>query len=237
MSSLIDHTLKRIAQERIQPIPQWAVWLANFCYWVGSFVLVVLSALATMVSIHVILEIDWDAYIAAGFSLPRMILSGVPLFSLTLFALFLWLSILLLHATKRGYRYPISILAGLFFAISVLSGYFFESSPFDEPVERAMSAAFPHSEKFPNLLPSADRQWSQPERGLLGGVIWSSSSSSMQIKDRGGKIWQVWYSQAIISTRVTFEEGEAVKVIGKKRGEKSFEAEEIRIWEEESLSE
>lgn len=237
MSTLTDQTLKRITEGQIRPIPRFLVQFANLSYWVGSFALVVLSALATAISTHVILEIDWDAYVAAGFSLSQMIFSGVPLFTLILFAFFLWLSVYFLHATKRGYRYPLFILAGMFFLVSVLAGYFFEQSAFDRPVEQFLSAALPRLEKFPDLIPSVERQWDQPERGLLGGTIQSSAASGMEIKDIQEKNWYVDYSEAHISPAVTFEEGEAVKVIGKKRGDYDFKAAEVRVWKKESVSE
>ena len=231
MSSLTEKTLAIIAKEQIQPIPLWKSQGRNIAYWFGTIHLVAFSALAAALSFHALFEIDWDAYAKADFSFLQILLSGVPLFSAALLALFLLGSIGFLHQTRRGYRYPALMLTGIFLVTSGVFGYFIEGSPLDEPAERFFLFAVPHAEKIQaSLLPSAERQWSQPERGLLGGAVLSSNATDLQLLDSSENLWTVNYADATIGEAVGLEPYEDVKIIGDQEGEYSFKATEIREW-------
>ncbi|MBP9698267.1 MAG: hypothetical protein KBD65_03690 [Candidatus Moranbacteria bacterium] len=231
MSSLTEKTLAIIAKEQIQPIPLWKSQGRNIAYWFGTILLVAFSALAAALSFHALFEIDWDAYAKADFSFLQILLSGVPLFSAALLALFLLGSIAFLHQTRRGYRYPVLMLTGVFLVTSSVFGYFIEGSPLDEPAEKFFLFAVPHAEKIQaSLLPSAERQWSQPERGLLGGAVLSSNATDLQLLDSSENLWTVNYADATISEAVGLEPYEDVKIIGDQEGEYSFKATEIREW-------
>lgn len=232
MSFLTEKTLAVIAKEHIQPIPLWRSQWKNIAYWIGTILLVTFSALAAALSIHALFEIDWDAYEKAHFSFLQILLSGAPLFSTTLLIIFLLGSVAFLHRTRRGYRYPASMLIGFFLLGSGTLGYFIEGSPIDEPAERFFLFAVPHAEEIQaSLLPSAERQWSQPERGLLGGAVLSSDETDLRLLDTSKNLWTVDYSDAALDEKVYLEPYEDVKIIGDQEGERQFKATEIRKWE------
>jgi hypothetical protein len=232
MSFLSEKTLAVIAKEQIRPIPLWRSRGKNAAYWFGTISLVMFSALAAALSFHAFFEIDWDAYAKADFSFVQMLLSGVPLFSIGLLVLFLLGSVLLLHRTRRGYRYSIPMLGMIFFCTSGVLGYFVEGSPLDEPAEQFLLYALPHTEEIrASLLPSAERQWSQPERGLLGGAVLSSDETDLRLLDTSKNLWIVNYSDAALGETVGLEPYEDVKIIGNQEGEYQFKATEIREWE------
>lgn len=231
MSALIQKTLAEIAQKQIQPVPAWPSRAKNALYWIGTLVLLVFGALAIELSLHAIFEIDWEVYSKADFSLLQIILSGVPIFSLGLLGLFLWVSTLLIRQTRRGYRYPVSALFGIFLVFNIVFGFLIEQSPLDEPSERLLLGLIPHSEKHNTVLvPSASRQWSHPERGLLGGTILSSDSTTLLLRDSTERLWTVDYRDADVQTGVILRPNQEVKVIGEKEGEKTFRAAEVRAW-------
>ncbi len=76
MTPLIEKTLQSITEKHIQPIPLWKKRLKNGMYWAASFLLILLAVFATAVSLHVIFEIDWQAYGKAQFTLAEKIASG-----------------------------------------------------------------------------------------------------------------------------------------------------------------
>lgn len=232
MSVLTQKTLQAITAKHIRPISPWVSRLKNGLFWSGALLLVSFSAVATAVSWHVIFEIDWRAYQDAHFSWLEICLSGVPLFSLLLLVVFILVSIVLLYQTRRGYRYPMLLLTGVFLASSLACGYFLEESPFDQSAERLLLRAFPYPEGIQaTLVPTAERQWSQPERGLLGGVVQSSDVTGMTLLDASQKLWTVNYSQAV-DTEVKFAPQEQVKVIGNQDGVDTFQATQVRVWEQ-----
>jgi len=232
MSELTKKTLQAITERKIRPVPLWVEWLKNSAYWGGGIFLVALSALTMGISWHALFEIDWAAYLKVGFSWGEILFSGVPLFSLAIFIFFLWGSIFLLHHTRRGYRYSMPLLTALFLTLSVASGYFLEGSPLDEPTERFLLAAFPQTKN--NLIPSAKQQWSQPERGLLGGTVLSSDATDLQLLDSSQKLWTVDYSEAHFSPNTQPDSYEDVKVIGTQEKEDRFRAKEITSWKKTS---
>lgn len=237
MSRLTQQTLEMIAEKRIRPISAWVSRLRNGLYWGGVAVLIVLSVITTAVSWHAIFEIDWLAYFRAHFSWLEILISGVPLFSLFLLGIFLWAGSLLLQQTRRGYRYPLYFLTGVFLMGSLACGYFLEGSPLDEPTERFFLRALPHSETLSaTLIPSAERQWSQPERGLLGGAVLSSGTTDMTLLDTSQKLWTVDYSQATLDESVSLDPYEQVKMIGNQDGEDTFQATEIKKWDQPESS-
>lgn len=235
MSALIEKTLAEIARKRIEPVPAWRSRTTNAFYWIGTLLLLILGALAIELSLHAIFEIDWEAYSKADFSLIQTVLSGVPLLSLVLLGVFLWVGTFLIRQTRRGYRYPISTLLGIFFVFNVAIGFLIEESPLDEPSERFLLGLIPHDEETnTSLLPSASRQWSQPERGLLGGTILSSDSTTLLLRDSTERLWTVDYRDADVQTGVIVQPNQEVKVIGEKEDEKKFRAAEVRAWKKTS---
>ena len=232
MSALTQKTLQEITEKNIQPISRWKINARNGIYWSGALLLVVFSALATAVSFHAIFEIDWEAYQKAHFSWIEMLLSGVPIFSLLLLASFLWGSVFFLQHTRRGYRYPMGVLFGVFFFSSVSLGYFIEESPLNDPAERFLLQSLPHIQQLPvSLFPTTKQQWSQPAKGLLGGVVVQSDEKSIELLDSTQKIWTVEYSEAEVSDDTKLQIDDEVKVIGSQSDEDTFHATEIKKWE------
>lgn len=238
MSALIQKTLAEIAQKQIQPVPAWQSRAKNILYWVGTLVLLVFGALAIELSLHAIFEIDWEAYSKADFSWLQIILSGVPIFSLVLLGLFLWATTLLIRQTRRGHRYPVSLLLGIFLLFNVVLGFGIEESPLDEPSERFLLGLIPHTEKNKTVLvPSASRQWSQPERGLLGGTVLSSNEASLLLRDSTQQLWMIDYTNATVQAGVLLEPDQEVKVIGEQNGDRTFRATEVRAWKKTPVKE
>lgn len=193
--------------------------------------LALLSALAIAVSFHAVSEIDWDAYAKADFSWLQIVLSGVPLFSTVLIVLFFWITIYFFQQTRHGYRYPMVFLVGIFFSTSVVFGYFIEVSPLDEPTERFLLYALPQKDTLPTkLLPSAARQWSQPEKGLLGGTVLSSNATNFTLIDASEKLWTIEYTADTLASDARLEPYEDIKIIGNQEDDTTFKASEIRDW-------
>jgi len=232
MSELTEKTLRTITERKIHPVPAWKRQSKNIAYWIGTIILVLCSAFATALVFHASFEIDWGAYLQAHFLWYEILFSGVPFFSLSFVVFFLVGSIMLLQKTRRGYRYPTGSLFMLFILSSGAMGYFIESSPLDEPLENFLLSNLPRTEELQSgLLPSAEGQWSQPEKGLLGGSVMSISDKDIQLLDSKKEVWTVDYSDSTFAPGVDLETTDDIKVIGKEEENNVFRAEEIRRWE------
>ena len=233
MSDLIQKTLAQISTKHIQPLPRWYDQAKNGAYWLGAFVLVLLAVFATTVILHALFEIDWDAYSKAHFTWSEILLSGVPLFVLLSLFVLLMGGIVFLHLTRRGYRYSLFMLFGLFFLVSSTLGYFIEALPLDKQVDRFLLQPVLQAERWrPGLLPSATRQWSQPEKGLLGGTVETVSGETLQLRDATDEIWTVDTKASSFTSDVRLAPNEDVKIIGAETAARTFRADEIRGWKE-----
>jgi hypothetical protein len=232
MSELTQKTLRAITERHIEPVPRWRTTVMRSLIWFGMTFLVLLSALLTALTLHAVFEIDWDAYTKADFTLVQIILSGVPLFSIFLLAVFLWGSTLLVRQIGRVYRYRLSTLVLIFLAANATFGFLVEASPLDQPAERFLLALIPHGEELQaSLIPSAKRQWSQPERGLLSGAVLSSSATEIELRDSDARQWTIEYTPEQLDSDVRLEVDDEIKVIGTQQGKNAFRAEEVRSWE------
>jgi hypothetical protein len=229
MSEISDKTLRVIAERGIHPQSAWNARIRNATYWTGTFLLAVLLAIAFI--FHALFEIDWSAYTRANFSWIDILISGVPFLSLFLLGAFLFASIDLWRRTHRGYRWSTVSILVLLVCSSGSAGYLVENSALDEPVEAFLLRSFPHSEQFENgLRPSAERQWAQPEKGLLGGTVMNSDTRRILLLDSRNTLWTVDYSSTVIAADVTLQPDEAIKIIGQQTGVRTFQANEIHDW-------
>lgn len=232
MSQLVQKTLGEISTKHIKPLPRWHAQGKNGVFWIGSSLLAVSAAFATTLCFHVLFEIDWDVYGRRHFSWWEVLFSGVPVFALGAILLFLLGGIFLWHQTKHGYRYPLVLMFAILFGVSSVTGYLIEVLPFDSQVDRFLLQPVRHVEKWrPGLLPSAVRQWSQPEKGLLGGTIVTVWPGTFDLRDAQNALWVVDSSSAILMSGVHLDPKMGVKVIGTETAPRKFRAEEIRNWE------
>lgn len=71
-----------------------------------------------------------------------------------------------------------------------------------------------------------------PEERRLAGRIEQVRNGTIQLTDFNGKSWRIVYDgSTFIPPVVLLEIGEQVKLLGEKREEDRFHAEEIRPWE------
>ena len=238
MSTLIEKTLEKIREEKIRPEARWKGTISNIVFWIISVSASILAGLMAALAVHIFVEIDWDAYQKAQFSWYDTLLSGVPLLWLLFLIFFLGGALLFFQRTKRGYRHSWVPILGCFLFVSAVGGYLIEDSPVDEPLEHFFMRSFPHSEGLSDeLFPGENRQWSDPERGLLGGEITQTHEQEIQLEDLNGKTWEIEYEETSVSKDVELSSGKSIKVIGEQEDEDTFTAEEIREWKNVTVRE
>ncbi|MEP7162425.1 MAG: hypothetical protein ABI747_01535, partial [Candidatus Moraniibacteriota bacterium] len=185
MTSLRDNVIQKIRQERIEPVSSWRFRFFRGLGWVGLLVSVILASLFTAFAFHVISEIDWEAYSHVNISWYQGALMSLPFLWLILLAAFVILATFLGERTRHGYRYPVWGFLAVFFALTAGTGIALESSPLDEPVENFFIGALSKHDRWGKFIPSAERQWAQPENGLLGGEVLTvdSKNETLELED------------------------------------------------------
>src|SRR6185369_3680747 len=174
---------------------------------------------------------DWEAFLHVGVSRYQAILVSLPFLWFGPISLFLFFSILFGRQTRHGYRYTYGILFLLFLFVSASLGATLEKSRFDEPAERFFFGALPKSDVWrQTILPSAEKEWTQPENGLLGGNVTAvdQAESTFDMEDLKQKEWKVNFQNADIDRSVDLKPKTQVNIIGNQKDEDHFQATIIR---------
>lgn len=226
MNMLRDQVLEKIKREEIRPVASGYFVLRRWIGWGLVVALLVFSTLATAFAVHIVLEIDWEAFRHTEVSGVRAVLMSIPFLWLLLTIGFLLVASVIMRKTGRGYRYPLGILLLVFPLISTATGFSIEHSRFDEPIEKFFLGDLSQPEPWQRLLPSAEQQWAQPENGLLGGAVIEvdAEQETLMLEDREKKEWEVDFREAAIESNIDLQPNTQVNMIGTETGPSEFEA-------------
>jgi hypothetical protein len=72
--------------------------------------------------------------------------------------------------------------------------------------------------------------WNQPDAGRLAGEILRIEGDALQLRDFDGNIWTISYVNANVAPMVIMDQGERIKVLGRREEDLRFLAEDIRPW-------
>jgi hypothetical protein len=229
MKDLSRETVKKINEGHIRPKAKWKFSVENSLVWVALALLVMLGAAAFSLAYYFLSQLDWDVLGYMSQAQLKMSLGLMPYFWFLLLACFLILAFILFRHTKEGYRFGglavVSLMALLLLAGGLAAHYFRA----DEDINDLFTRKVPGYQLVAN---NKERQWSQPEAGLLGGEITQIQDNGFRLRDFQGEGWQINYDQnTLVKPSVQLQPEEKIKVIGEKTEDKKFHAREIRPWE------
>ena len=227
MKDLSQETIKKIKEKNIHPTTKWKFLVENFFIWISLAFLIIFGAVSLALAYYFLIQLDWD--VLRFMHRTSLFFWLVPHIWLLLLVLFFILAFILFRRTKKGYRLEGIIVSSLIFLLFLLVGsaaHYFQA---DENINNIFSKRVPGYQLLTN---NKERQWSQPEAGLLGGEITKVKEKNLNLKDFQGKDWQINYDQnTSIRPSVNLQPNEKIKVIGEKKNDKEFQADEIRPWE------
>lgn len=229
MKNLIVDTIEKIKEKNIRPEPRWKHLAKKYSTWLSFFAVVLFGAAAFSAAYFLVSELDWNLHAAVHRYSFFYYLSLIPYIWIIPFAILVFFAFLGLRKTENGYKYNflkiILLVLGLLIALGVAMAF----SGFGGKMNMAMTRGFPG---YGKLVVTKEAQWSQPEKGLLAGVIDSVSKNSIGLRDLAGKEWQVAYDEnTLVRSAARLESGEMIKTIGQETGRQTFKASEIRPWQ------
>jgi hypothetical protein len=232
MEKLCDKVLCKIKEEKIEPKPRWFFLARDYCIWSAFLFSVIVGSLAFCVVLAVSINNDWDIYGHLGRTFFQHLIFSLPYLWIILLALFLWLAYFNYKHTRKGYRYHAYTIFGLSIVSSIVLGSIFSASGMGTRIDRFLDQSIPNF-KAVNCCQTHEKDWDQPEKGLLGGRIKDVvSQNDFQLEDFNGAIWLVQESAGtVVFEPLRVSVGEEVKIIGREQQENVFWAEEIRPWE------
>ena len=221
-----EKALEIIKQKKISPRSKWQCLLFSRMAWGLSFVFVVIGSLAFSVVIYMEKNNDWDMHSHLGDSLPLFIIVTLPYFWIALLIVLVYLAFFSSKFTEKGYRYKLVTLLSLGLLASVVLGIIFHSVGFGRNIDTYLEDKVP---VYHYMSINKAKMWTQPEKGLLAGLIISVNENRLTIKDYTNNLWNIELAEdVIIKGRIKIELGLKINIIGEKQDDNNFLAKEIR---------
>jgi hypothetical protein len=212
-AALADRVISRIKGEGIRPRPRWEFFVKNVAFWALGAFAVALGALAFSAGLFEVENAGWRFYAATHGSLFMFALEAMPFLWLLALALFILLGYANIRRTKRGYRYPLALIAFGAVLTSVALGTGLYAAGFGAELEEALGD---HPPFYRPILVEQRAWWDAPGKGLLGGSVVSmaTDTATFVLKDFSGKTWTV-SSAGLPRDNVAFiARGGVVRVVG-----------------------
>lgn len=218
--------IDKIKQNSLEPTPRWHFLLKEWLVWLVGGLSLLVGAAAVSVMIYLSKNNDLFIYDQVGRSFGGWLLLSLPYFWIVFLALFVWILFYNIKHTKRGYRYPLFLIALFAILASVLLGGLFSLVGLGEKVDDVLGRQAPFYDLVFN--PHIDI-WSHPEEGRLSGLVISRvDKSHFALIDREKGEWQVVYVGEDDDDKDNMiVVGQPVRAIGKVVGERSFSAQTI----------
>lgn len=234
MSKLTEAILKKIKKEGIAPKSRFYFIVIRVLIWASLIFTVILGGMAFSVTLSHILGTDW-AFVGRfdkGSSKPFIFMLPYLWFLFICFTLYG--SHVLFKNTKTGYRIkPAYVIATSVF-LSFVLGLILYFVHFDRPFEKRIERHFP---PYAGLQDFGHRMFVDPEKGFLGGRINEfKPKERMKITDFKNTEWMVNINNAVLPFSCMPEFGMRVGIIGKKTGDKTFQAIEVRPFRKRPFS-
>ncbi|HMN19235.1 MAG TPA: hypothetical protein PKA31_01400 [Candidatus Moranbacteria bacterium] len=229
MNRSLNKALSRIKKEHLSPIARGEIVFRRSLRWVLAALALFLGALSLAAALQLSWEMDWDGR-ALAMAGAGGFLKMIPYFWILVLATLFALLLGGVRRTENGYRLGRGALWGAALLSLGAVGLVWAALDGGRAAHQAMLRSFP---AYGDIAYTKEKQWSQPEKGLLAGTIKQvRSRRAIVVDDLGGKRWEVGISEnTLLRPMVKLEQGEKVKMIGAVSGENSFGASEIRPWE------
>ena len=229
MKDLSQKTIAKIKEEHIKPTSKWLFRVEDFSVWLFLGLTVLIGAMAFSLLYYFAKQLDWDVINISSHLSFRILTRIIPSFWILLTLFLLIFSCIIYRHTKKGYRlgvFPIALGAiVLFLIIGFFSHWLKADKKIDGFLQKNVSV-------YTLVANNKEKEWSQPELGLLGGKIIQTEDSGFSLEDFGGEDWQITTTpETVIKPSVNLSPKETVKVVGSKKDNQTFQAKEIRPWQ------
>jgi len=219
--------LEKIRQEHIQPQARWKLNWKNYIFWVIFVGMILLG----IIFFSFLLMDFFDL----GFILFRLGSWGKFIHIFFISAPYLWIGLFIgtfiiglaaFRSTKRGYRYNVLFVTGMLVLIIAAVGFLLHIGKMNSRMEHAFERGMPPG--FQKDFFAREKRFSNPEDGVLAGIIQNTDADNFQVLTRDEQVWQVLVSSDT-KIKKDLKVGAGVIILGEKIGDKRFEAKNIRL--------
>jgi len=229
MKNTSEEVFKKLKEENIKPRPYWHFVMKNYFIWMLFVISIILGSLAFSMILFMIRQLDWDIYRYLGESFLKTFFISLPYLWVLFLLLFIGVAYYNFLHTKRGYRFRFISIFLISLTLSALFGTGLYYNGFSENIENVFFEKIPYYSK---MVYTCEKQWMQPRKGLLAGIIKEIelSKNSIKLMDLNDQLWQIDTSKTIWRGKLQPLNGLQIKLIGKMMDNTHFQAFEIRPW-------
>lgn len=217
--------LGKIKDKHKPPKARWKFLLKEYTIWGLGVVSVMVGALAISVMIYLVANDDWQIYHKVSRNIWHFIILSLPYFWLVLLAIFVAASFYYIKHTRKGYRYSVLMVVAFSIISSIVTGSIFYFFGLGQAIDDVLGQRAPFYERFFNPRMGF---WSDAENGRLTGLVLSVTGRRILIlADPARAEWNVDISKAESKFGAMPEAGKPIRLLGRKTGERQFEAKDI----------
>ena len=227
---LSENIIGIIDERNLTPIPHWHFLLKRSVFWTIASITFLLGGLAVSVIIFVYFDHDTEGVIYLNQSFVDNLLLTFPYFWTASLALLVALTHISIRHTKGGYRFSVLQVAGTALIASLVLGFIFDEFNVGKNINESLAESIPY---YNSLVYTSIDEWSQPEKGFLGGTVLTiADAKGVSIRDFRKKEWYINF-QGFDAEDISLvpAPGERLKVVGKDLGNNIFQAEQVFPWE------
>lgn len=225
-SDISKKALDRIRQEDIRPEAEWKFILRRSLLWTGIAATAGIGAWSLSMAFFPILSLG-SAIPGAG--LPRFFLPfafrPVPFIWIAFVVAFIAIAVIEFRKTGRGYRHRVAVVAaGILLPVIATAGIF-HALKVNEASEREFRRRLP---PYGALSVAPEDLWSRADEGFIMGTVLSEYPDGFTLRDPEGGTWGILVTEETdIRPRAIVESGSDVRIVGERKDEDTFEADEI----------
>ncbi|HVU06858.1 MAG TPA: hypothetical protein VHE10_03685 [Candidatus Paceibacterota bacterium] len=230
--TLQEQILKRIKADKVRPTPKTYFRVRDYILWVLLGVFAAALSLGFGMIIFMVFGTDRTIFAKLGLSFSERLLYSIPVFWIAATIAVAAAAYINFRRTRKGYRVTarqFALIAGI---VAVAFGSVLYTLNVAKYVNKAAAENIPI---YSTVVPLNTETWFDPEHGLLSGSIKAKESDDQfTLRDQNFDLWEVTGDGvALVPAGFKFQTGDRVKIIGKKTGDLTFRAVEIRPFETE----
>jgi hypothetical protein len=226
MNKISDQVLAKIKKKDLKPKSKWLFILKNIAFWALFLLGSLFGAIAFSVMLYVIVEADFLLLWENRTSAMEALILITPFFWIGFMLLVLMLGLYGIKHTKKAYKYSFVSVFTLVLVLNFAFGagaYYLGSGErldniFEEKIEHYKGA-----EHFKMMI------YLRGDRGFIAGEVVKVNDQFLILLDLSQKEWEVNIKKATFIKPV--QEGQMIRVIGKKMEDDKFSAKIIAPWQ------
>lgn len=214
---LKDTLFQRIEKEGVCPHSRLFFHSRECFVWFFWFISVLVGALAVAVSAFVVTHSQYALYEATHDNFLTFMVEALPYLWIIVFGLMVYVAVYNLRHTKRGYRYPVSVILLSSLLLSFAGGSALQLFGFGYTIDDILGqnmSLYMSQKKFEQKL------WQTPEEGrLLGKQVFSTvaPTSTIIFEDMNGQRWRMDVSELQERDIELLASEQTVRLLGKEQ--------------------